>query len=145
MHESADKPAHLTWFERLYSIATTLEKSLLYPFIFVTGLTFTQAELLNKWGIYFAVLLQAVAGLKLFRQSFGIVISQFLLLTYCEILIELFLIVLKGDMSLQYVILTFTLLFFNYDFRYSESFVIDYFVMLFVVAKVSNSLALFDT
>ena len=90
MHESADKPAHLTWFERLYSIATTLEKSLLYPFIFVTGLTFTQAELLNKWGIYFAVLLQAVAGLKLFRQSFGIVISQFLLLTYCEILIELF-------------------------------------------------------
>jgi len=64
------------WFERVFHFITLAERSIFYPIIFLTSLTYFAPNLLMKWGIVGASILQSVFGLKLFRMNFGKVVVE---------------------------------------------------------------------
>uniref|UniRef100_A0A8C2ZTA5 Pecanex-like protein n=1 Tax=Cyclopterus lumpus TaxID=8103 RepID=A0A8C2ZTA5_CYCLU len=110
--------AVLMWFERLYVGLLCFEKYVVYPAIVLSALTNDGFALSHrkKLGIHCDVLLTTVAGLKLLRSSF------------C-------------DPSFQFLTLLFTLVFFHFDCpHFSESFLLDFFVMSIVFHKMRELL-----
>ncbi|EMP25837.1 Pecanex-like protein 3 [Chelonia mydas] len=108
--------AQLMWFEKLYAWLQCVEKYFIYPAVVLNALTVdahsVSAPHQDKICIYCRALLITVAGMKLLRCSFC-----------CP--------------PQQYVALGFTVLFFHFDYRrYSEGFLIDYFVMSILFSKV---------
>ncbi|XP_068575808.1 pecanex-like protein 2 isoform X3 [Cebidichthys violaceus] len=110
--------AVLMWFERLYVGLLCFEKYVVYPAIVLSALTNDGFALSHrkKLGIHCDVLLTTVAGLKLLRSSF------------C-------------DPSFQFLTLLFTLVFFHFDCpHFSESFLLDFFIMSIVFHKMRELL-----
>lgn len=103
--------AKVMWFERLYVWLCLIEKNIVYPALFICALTVDAAGIVRKHELI-GPLLIVVCGLKCLRSTYSYPPSQ-------------------------YLILAFTKLFFNYDFRgYSETFLVDYFFMSIVYRKV---------
>uniref|UniRef100_A0A8C2ZR15 Pecanex-like protein n=1 Tax=Cyclopterus lumpus TaxID=8103 RepID=A0A8C2ZR15_CYCLU len=106
--------AVLMWFERLYVGLLCFEKYVVYPAIVLSALTNDGFALSHRKNC--DVLLTTVAGLKLLRSSF------------C-------------DPSFQFLTLLFTLVFFHFDCpHFSESFLLDFFVMSIVFHKMRELL-----
>uniref|UniRef100_A0A8C3SYH0 Pecanex-like protein n=1 Tax=Chelydra serpentina TaxID=8475 RepID=A0A8C3SYH0_CHESE len=108
--------AQLMWFEKLYTWLQCVEKYFIYPAVVLNALTVdahsVSAPHQDKICIYCRALLITMAGMKLLRCSFC-----------CP--------------PQQYVALGFTVLFFHFDYqRYSEGFLIDYFVMSILFSKL---------
>uniref|UniRef100_A0A8C2ZQ73 Pecanex-like protein n=1 Tax=Cyclopterus lumpus TaxID=8103 RepID=A0A8C2ZQ73_CYCLU len=111
--------AVLMWFERLYVGLLCFEKYVVYPAIVLSALT-NDVDARTQHHItqicLCDVLLTTVAGLKLLRSSF------------C-------------DPSFQFLTLLFTLVFFHFDCpHFSESFLLDFFVMSIVFHKMRELL-----
>ncbi|QQP36229.1 hypothetical protein FKW44_021263, partial [Caligus rogercresseyi] len=88
-HFEVSQPAQVMWFEKIYLWLKVLERNILYPLIFISGLT-SDIELIKEvmpshWG----ALLLVICGLKAFRSAYS-------------------------DPSRQYLVLLLTLLFFQY-------------------------------
>uniref|UniRef100_A0A8C8VLU9 Pecanex-like protein n=1 Tax=Pelusios castaneus TaxID=367368 RepID=A0A8C8VLU9_9SAUR len=108
--------AQLMWFEKLYAWLQCVEKYFIYPAVVLNALTVDAHSVStphqDKICIYCRALLITMAGMKLLRCSFC-----------CP--------------PQQYVALGFTVLFFHFDYqRYSEGFLIDYFVMSILFSKL---------
>lgn len=110
VHEAA----HLMWFEKLYVWLCFFEKNIVYPLLWISALTEDSTKLVSdeKFGLGLGSLLIVVTGLKAFRTSFS-------------------------DPSKHYLIVFFTVLFFNFDWEgYSEQFLVDFFFMSIAFQKV---------
>ncbi|XP_072136460.1 LOW QUALITY PROTEIN: pecanex-like protein 2 [Mobula birostris] len=106
--------AQLMWFERVYVWLLCLEKYAIYPAVVLNALTNDAFSLSShkKLGIHCDVLMMTVAGMKLLRSSF------------C-------------NPTYQYVTLSFTVLFFQFDCRSaSETFLLDFFLMSIIFSKL---------
>uniref|UniRef100_A0A8D2CTF0 Pecanex-like protein n=1 Tax=Sciurus vulgaris TaxID=55149 RepID=A0A8D2CTF0_SCIVU len=109
--------AHLMWFERLYVWLQCFEKYILYPAIILNALTIDAFSISNyrRLGTHWDIFLMIVAGMKLLRTSFCNPVHQFLHLS-------------------------FTVLFFHFDYKdISESFLLDFFMVSIVFSKASEA------
>ncbi|XP_041035820.1 pecanex-like protein 3 isoform X2 [Carcharodon carcharias] len=106
--------AQLMWFEKVYAWLQCMEKYFIYPAVILSALT-TDASAVSsrhKLGKYSDPLFMTVAGLKLLRSSFC---------CPCH----------------QYVTLSFTVLFFRFDYsHFSETFLLDYYFMSIICSKL---------
>uniref|UniRef100_A0A8B9QIA8 Pecanex-like protein n=1 Tax=Apteryx owenii TaxID=8824 RepID=A0A8B9QIA8_APTOW len=110
--------AHLMWFERLYVWLQCFEKYILYPAIILNALTIDAFSIskYKKLGTHCDIILITVAGMKLLRSSFCNPINQF-------------------------VTLSFTVIFFRFDYKdISENFLMDFFMMSIVFHKLGDLL-----
>uniref|UniRef100_A0A8C2SVM8 Pecanex-like protein n=1 Tax=Coturnix japonica TaxID=93934 RepID=A0A8C2SVM8_COTJA len=106
--------AHLMWFERLYVWLQCFEKYVLYPAIILNALTIDAFSINFSSCLSYScdIILITVAGMKLLRSSFCNPINQF-------------------------VTLSFTVIFFQFDYRdISENFLLDFFMMSIVFHKL---------
>uniref|UniRef100_UPI00398EB6B0 pecanex-like protein 3 n=1 Tax=Pristiophorus japonicus TaxID=55135 RepID=UPI00398EB6B0 len=106
--------AQLMWFEKVYAWLQCMEKYFIYPAVILNALTTDASAVSNrpKLGKYSDPLFMAVAGMKLLRSSFC---------CPCH----------------QYVTLSFTVLFFRFDYsRFSETFLLDYYFMSILCSKL---------
>lgn len=114
-HFEVRNAAQLMWFEKLYVWLQCVEKYFVYPAVVLNAITVDAATVStqqDKLCIYCRAFLITVAGLKLLRSSFC-----------CP--------------PQQYVTLSFTVLFFHFDYqKYSEGFLLDYFIMSIVFSKL---------
>uniref|UniRef100_A0A4W3HJS3 Pecanex-like protein n=1 Tax=Callorhinchus milii TaxID=7868 RepID=A0A4W3HJS3_CALMI len=114
--------AQLMWFERLYVWLLCMEKYAIYPAVILNALTNDAFSVSSrkKFGIHCDVLMMTVAGMKLLRSSF------------C-------------NPTYQYVTLSFTVLFFQFDYRnISETFLLDFFLMSILFSKLWDLLHKFQ-
>ncbi|XP_053155136.1 pecanex-like protein 2 isoform X3 [Hemicordylus capensis] len=106
--------AHLMWFERLYVWLQCFEKYILYPAIIMNALT-NDAFSISKYERltpHCDIFLITIAGMKLLRSSFCNPIHQF-------------------------VTLSFTVIFFHFDYRdISKNFLLNFFMMSIVFNKL---------
>ncbi|XP_067877905.1 pecanex-like protein 3 isoform X2 [Heterodontus francisci] len=106
--------AQLMWFEKVYVWLQCMEKYFIYPAVILSALT-TDASVVSsrhKLGKYSDPLFITVAGMKLLRSSFC---------CPCH----------------QYVTLSFTVLFFRFDYsHFSETFLLDYYFMSILCSKL---------
>ncbi|KAM6460803.1 pecanex-like protein 2 isoform 1-T2 [Liasis olivaceus] len=106
--------AHLMWFERLYVWLQCFEKYILYPAIILNSLT-NDAFLISKnkkITSYCDIFLITIAGMKLLRSSFCNPVHQF-------------------------VTLSFTVIFFKFDYKgFSDNFLFNFFMMSIVFNKL---------
>ncbi|KAF7480868.1 hypothetical protein GHT09_007932 [Marmota monax] len=115
--------AHLMWFERLYVWLQCFEKYILYPAIILNALTIDAFSISNyrRLGTHWDIFLMIVAGMKLLRTSFCNPVHQFLHLS-------------------------FTVIFFHFDYKdISESFLLDFFMVSIVFSKASEWRVVFLT
>ncbi|KAM8971273.1 pecanex-like protein 3 isoform 6-T6 [Sarcophilus harrisii] len=107
--------AQLMWFEKLYAWLQCVEKYLIYPAVVLNALTgdaHTVSGRPDKFCLYCRALLMTVAGLKLLRSAFC-----------CP--------------PQQYLTLAFTVLLFRFDYpRFSQGFLLDYFLMSLLCSKL---------
>lgn len=106
--------AKLMWFEKLFVWLCFFEKNIVYPLLWISALTEDSTKLVteDKFGLALGSLLIVISGLKAFRMSFS-------------------------DPSKHYLIVFFTVLFFNFDWEgYSEQFLVDFFFMSIAFHKV---------
>lgn len=88
-----------------------IERNFLYPILFLISITQDAGQINDKFGSYGAALIICICSLKVIRVAYS-------------------------DSSHQYLILSFTLLFFRYDFStLSESFLIDYYIVSIFYSK----------
>ncbi|XP_006870633.1 PREDICTED: pecanex-like protein 2 [Chrysochloris asiatica] len=110
--------AHLMWFERLYVWLQCFEKYILYPAIILNALTIDAFSISNyrRLGTHWDIFLMIIAGMKLLRTSFCNPVHQF-------------------------VTLSFTVIFFHFDYKdISESFLLDFFMVSILFSKLGNLL-----
>uniref|UniRef100_G3TJV1 Pecanex-like protein n=1 Tax=Loxodonta africana TaxID=9785 RepID=G3TJV1_LOXAF len=110
--------AHLMWFERLYVWLQCFEKYILYPAIILNALTIDAFAISNyrRLGTHWNIFLMIIAGMKLLRTSFCNPVHQF-------------------------VTLSFTVIFFHFDYKdISESFLLDFFMMSILFSKLGDLL-----
>ncbi|XP_043543375.1 pecanex-like protein 2 [Chiloscyllium plagiosum] len=106
--------AQLMWFEQLYVWLLCLEKYIIYPAVVLNALTNDAFSLSSqkKLGIHCDVLMMTMASMKLLRSSF------------C-------------NPTYQYITLSFTVLFFRFDYSgISETFLLDFFLMSVLFSKL---------
>ncbi|XP_038656426.1 pecanex-like protein 2 [Scyliorhinus canicula] len=106
--------AQLMWFERLYVWLLCLEKYIIYPAVVLNGLTNDAFSISSqkKLGLHCDVLMMTMASMKLLRS------------TFC-------------NPTYQYVTLSFTVLFFQFDYSsISETFLLDFFLMSILFSKL---------
>uniref|UniRef100_A0A8C4YGA4 Pecanex-like protein n=1 Tax=Gopherus evgoodei TaxID=1825980 RepID=A0A8C4YGA4_9SAUR len=127
--------AHLMWFERLYVWLQCFEKYILYPAIILNALTIDAFSIskYKRLGIHYRLIVFVMLTLLgfLFPHSHS-----------CDI----FLITIAGMKLLrssfcnpvhQFVTLSFTVIFFQFDYRdISENFLLDFFMMSIVFHKL---------
>ncbi|XP_045153932.1 pecanex-like protein 2 isoform X3 [Echinops telfairi] len=110
--------AHLMWFERLYVWLQCFEKYILYPAIILNALTLDAFSISNyrRLGTHWDIFLMITAGMKLLRTSFCNPVHQF-------------------------VTLSFTVVFFHFDYKeISESFLLDFFMVSIFFSKLGDLL-----
>ncbi|XP_066911070.1 pecanex-like protein 1 isoform X2 [Clytia hemisphaerica] len=101
----------IMWFERLYVILSFVEKNVLYPIVYLSAITQHSDQVAQKFGNLAASFIITICAIKLLRSAFT-------------------------NTSRQHIILIWTVLFFEYDFRgCSETFLVDYFFMSIFVDK----------
>ncbi|KAF4523513.1 hypothetical protein B566_EDAN004584 [Ephemera danica] len=104
--------ARVMWFEKIYIFLCLLEKHILYPVLFIGALTESSPLLVKKFGSLIGPLLATVCGIKCVRSAFS-------------------------NTPQQYLVLVFTILFFDIDYhKNSETFLVDYCVMSVVFSKM---------
>lgn len=106
--------AKLMWFEKFYLIASYLEKNILYPLLFVSALTQESHIVVqeDRFGLPFGSFLVVVTALKGLRSTYS-------------------------DPSKHYLIVTFTVLFFKFDWDgSSETFLVDLFFLSILFHKI---------
>nr|XP_023691746.1 pecanex-like protein 1 isoform X1 [Paramormyrops kingsleyae] len=106
--------AHVMWFEKLHVWLLFAEKNVLYPLVILNELTRSAQDFADpkKLDIEMGALMITVAGLKLLRSSFS-------------------------SPTYQYVMVLFTFLFFNFDYRnLSETPLLNLFLMSIVFSKL---------
>lgn len=98
-------------FLQIYVYFCFIEKNILYPLLFLSALTEDSPKIVDKFGTVTGPFLVVICGLKCLRISYS-------------------------DQSSQYLILTFTVLFFKYDYSFAhETFLIQYFFMSIIFHK----------
>ncbi|XP_062502263.1 pecanex-like protein 1 isoform X2 [Corticium candelabrum] len=113
--------AKLMWFERMESWLGFLERNVMYPAVFMSGLTSGFPSILEKFGSGAGALIVTICGLKMMQNGFV-------------------------RTSWQFVVVSFTVLLFKYDFPKkdssycqtafcSETFPIDYFFVALFLSK----------
>ncbi|CAH0560950.1 unnamed protein product [Brassicogethes aeneus] len=109
-------PAKVMWFEGAYVYLCFIERNIIYPLLFISALTEDSPKMAKQYGLLLGSLITVVCGLKCLRQSYS-------------------------DQSSQYLILTFTALFFKYDYNYLQmTFLFEYFLMSIVFHKLHELL-----
>jgi hypothetical protein len=104
------------WFELLYVYLSFFERNILFPLIFISAITADSITIVSKFGYKTGSLLITVASLKALRLAYS-------------------------DISSQYLILLFSILFFNFDFaNASETLILDYFIISILFRKVTDLL-----
>ncbi|XP_044731162.1 pecanex-like protein 1 isoform X2 [Chrysoperla carnea] len=104
-------PAKVMWFEKFYVYLSFIERNILYPILFLISMTQDAFVINTKFGPYGAALILCICSLKVVRGSYS-------------------------DCSYQYLILSFTILFFRFDFAAtSETFLVDYFIVSILFSK----------
>ncbi|XP_071479063.1 pecanex-like protein 1 [Diadema antillarum] len=109
--------AKIMLFEKLYVWLCFAERHILYPLVFISGLTTSGPRIAEEFTPFGGAVLISVCGLKLLRGAFA-------------------------DTARQYPILAFTALFFKYDFNFGSTtyltdyFVIHYFIMSILLSKI---------
>ncbi|KAM6219585.1 pecanex-like protein 2 [Rhynchocyon petersi] len=110
--------AYLMWFERVYVWLQCFEKYVLYPAITLNAVTIDAFSISNyqKLGTHGNIFLMTIAGMKLLRTSFCNPVHQF-------------------------ATLSFTVIFFHFDYRdVSESFLLDFFMVSILFTKLGDLL-----
>ncbi|KAL0106535.1 hypothetical protein PUN28_016318 [Cardiocondyla obscurior] len=115
-HEHAQfevrEPVRIMWFEKAYVCLCFLERNVLYPVVFLGALTECSSKISDKFGESVGALIVVVCGLKSLRSAYS-------------------------DPSTRYLVLIFSVLFFQLDFsNLSETFLMDYFVTGIAFAKI---------
>ncbi|VDI15303.1 Hypothetical predicted protein [Mytilus galloprovincialis] len=106
----------IMWFEKMYVWMRFFERNVMYPVVFLCALTSSTPTIMCKFGKYVGPFLIIMCSLKLLRFAFS-------------------------QTSKQYLIMTFTVFFFKYDYRdASETFLIDYFFISIVFVKFCDLL-----
>ncbi|KAH6924752.1 hypothetical protein HPB50_023787 [Hyalomma asiaticum] len=106
------EPARVMWFEKLQVWMWFIEKNIVYPLLFLSAVSTSTPDIINRFGVAGGCLVLVVCALKCLRSAFN-------------------------DPSQHFLVLLFTVLFFTYDYRGpSEPFLINYFCCLFVFSKV---------
>ncbi|XP_056022403.1 pecanex-like protein 1 isoform X2 [Ostrea edulis] len=101
----------IMWFEKMYVWLRFFERNILYPAIILCALTQSTTDIICKFGVYVGPVILVLCAVKLLRFAF------------C-------------NTSKQYLIITFTVLFFKYDYRNaSETFLVDYFIVSILLSK----------
>ncbi|XP_022083039.1 pecanex-like protein 1 isoform X2 [Acanthaster planci] len=107
--------AKVMWFERMFVILCFLERNIVYPLVFLCGLTTTGHKITNSFSPIAGAFILTVCGLKLLRSAFS-------------------------NTAIQYPILVLTVLFFKFDFNQEtillDLFVVNYFLMSIFVHKL---------
>ncbi|XP_033628750.1 pecanex-like protein 1 isoform X1 [Asterias rubens] len=107
--------AKVMWFERIFVFLCFVERNVVYPLVFLCGLTTSAQRLADEFSPIGGAFIVTVCGLKLLRSAFS-------------------------NTATQYPILTLTVLFFKYDFHDDtillELFVVNYFLMSIFVHKL---------
>ncbi|XP_057329503.1 pecanex-like protein 1 isoform X1 [Microplitis mediator] len=119
-HEHAQfevrEPVKIMWYEKIYVYLGFIERNILYPIVFLWALTDCSSKIVGKFGESVGALIIVVCGLKSLRSAYA-------------------------DPSSRYLVLAFSLLFFQYDYRdLSETFLVDYFVIAIAYAKIHELL-----
>ncbi|KAL1473522.1 hypothetical protein MTO96_038603, partial [Rhipicephalus appendiculatus] len=106
------EPARVMWFEKLQVWMWFIEKNIVYPLLFLSAVSTSTPDIINRFGVAGGCLVLVVCALKCLRSAFN-------------------------DPSQHFLVLLFTVLFFTYDYRGpNEPFLINYFCCLFVFSKV---------
>lgn len=106
------EPARVMWFEKLQVWMWFIEKNIIYPLLFLSAVSTSTPDIINRFGVAGGCLVLVVCALKCLRSAFN-------------------------DPSQHFLVLLFTVLFFTYDYRGpKEPFLINYFCCLFVFSKV---------
>nr|XP_054759247.1 pecanex-like protein 1 [Lytechinus pictus] len=104
--------AKIMLFEKLYVWLCFIERHVLYPLVFVSGLTTSGPAIAKKFTPFGGAILMSICGVKLLRGAYG-------------------------DTARQYPILAFTALFFKYDYTAgSETYLTDYFVIHYFIMTI---------
>lgn len=117
-------PARNMWFEKIQAWFWLLEKNVVYLLVFLSYITTDCPLLINNYGPNLGIFLLVLFGFKCFRSTFN-------------------------DPSNNYIILMFTHLFFNYDFKLINGngdniFLLNYFIVSIVYYKVTLKDSLFE-
>ncbi|KAI6650492.1 Pecanex-like protein 1 [Oopsacas minuta] len=106
------KDAKIMWFERVHVWLEITERFILYPLVFLEAMVNSAYPLQSTFGNIGAGIVLSIAAMKVIRNA------------YCET-------------GIQYIYLLFTYLFFQFDYpQLSNGFLLDYYVLSFLVAKV---------
>ncbi|XP_038076730.1 pecanex-like protein 1 isoform X2 [Patiria miniata] len=107
--------AKVMWFERLFVVLCFLERNIIYPLVFLCGLTTTGKSITDFFSPIAGAFILTVCGLKLLRSAFS-------------------------NTATQYPILALTVLFFKFDFHQDtillDLFVVNYFLMSIFLHKL---------
>lgn len=106
--------AKLMWFEKVYVFLQFIERNVIYTLLFVSALTEDSNIIVSeeRFGLTIGSLVIAITSLKALRTSFS-------------------------DPGKHYLIVLFTILFFEFDWSgYSETFIVNFFVMCIGFHKV---------
>jgi hypothetical protein len=100
------------WFEKVYVLLCFVERNILYPLLFLSVLTEDSPKVAKNFGPVLGSFVVVICGLKCLRSSYS-------------------------NQSSQYLILTFTALFFRYDYSLlQQTFLVEYFFMSIIFHKV---------
>jgi hypothetical protein len=106
--------ARLMWFEKIFVWMSFFERNIIYPLLFISALTEHSAKLVaeERFGVAFGSLIIVITGMKALRSSFS-------------------------DPGKHYLMLFFTILFFEFDWNgMSETFLVDFFFMTIAFHKM---------
>ncbi|XP_063915633.1 pecanex-like protein 1 isoform X1 [Zophobas morio] len=104
-------PAKIMWFEKMYIYLCFVERNILYPLLFLSVLTEDSPNVAKKFGKLEGSFIVVVCGLKCLRGSYS-------------------------NQGFQYLIVTFTALFFRYDYGFlQQTFLVEYFFMSIIFHK----------
>lgn len=105
-------PAKIMWFEKIYIYLCFVERNILYPLLFLSVLTEDSPKVVETFGPLLGSFVVVICGLKCLRSSYS-------------------------NQSSQYLILTFTALFFWYDYSFlPQTFLVEYFFMSIIFHKI---------
>ncbi|KAK2706949.1 hypothetical protein QYM36_014846 [Artemia franciscana] len=108
--------AKLMWFERFYAWIGFFEKNIVYVVLFLCAFTRDSNTIIEKYGVHIGTLIVVVCAVKCVRS------------TLC-------------NPSHSYIVVLFAVMLFKYDLaERSETFLVDYCVLLSVYQKVSEML-----
>lgn len=115
-HYEAKEATKVSWFESMYVYLCFLERNFLYPVLFMSALTGDSPKIVEKFGPILGSAVIVVCGLKGLRNAYS-------------------------DTASQYMIVIFTVLFFQVDSKTaSETFLVDYFLVSILYRKISEFL-----